>query len=304
MKKIMLTLSLLTGFILNCHAEFFMTETLPGSQTFDPQAWLEMVTEVYNSYDALMNDVEIITNLYETLKLAMQEAQNMSFDDLGWDGDWDIRNEITSGVSQVNSKLNKVRRLRDKLNERSIKIGNDSFSFTDLAGFSEHGWEDVATAVDTSISNSRKKWERIATEGMTDEEKQNIWSKYGLSPQNYQMVSAMKHQFEMVSKPVIEGLIEEAEGTVLDADKDGKLLEVLMKVANSTGIPKLIAKIQTLLQKNTAEGVKEVARSMDKVAGMVSFRYVVEQSEKEAKAEERLRLMEDEDLKGNCDIDF
>ena len=77
-----------------------------------------------------------------------------------------------------------------------------------------------------------------------------------------------------------------------------------MKVANSTGIPKLIAKIQTLLQKNTAEGVKEVARSMDKVAGMVSFRYVVEQSEKEAKAEERLRLMEDEDLKGNCDIDF
>ena len=304
MKKIMLTLSLLTGFILNCHAEFFMTETLPGSQTFDPASWLEAVMEVYNSYDALMNDVEIITNLYESLKIAAEEAQNMSFDDLGWDGDWDLRNEITSGVSQINSKLNKVRRLRDKFNERSIQIGKDSFSFADLAGFSEHGWEDVATSIDNSISESKKKWERIAADGMTDQEKQYIWAKYGLSSRNYKMVEAMKHQFEEVSKPVIEGLIEEAEGTVMDADKDGKLLETLMKVANSTGIPKLIAKIQTLLQKNTAEGVKEVARSMDKVAGMISMQYVVRQSEEEAKAEERYHLMEEEDLKSNCDIDF
>lgn len=304
MKKIILIVSLLTGFILNCHAEFFMTETLPGSQTFDPASWLEAVTEVYNSYDALMNDVEIITNLYESLKIAAEEAQNMSFDDLGWDGDWDLRNEITSGVSQINSKLNKVRRLRDKLNERSIQIGNDSFSFADLAGFSEHGWEDAVTSIGKSIKEHDEKWERIKTEGMTEQEKQYIWSKYGLSVQNYKMVEAMKHQFEQVSKPVIEGLIEEAEGTVLDADKDGKLLEVLMKVANSTGIPKLIAKIQTLLQKNTAEGVKEVARGIDKLMGTVSLRYVVEQSKEEAKAEENYRIQKEINEINNCDIDF
>lgn len=304
MKKIMLTLSLLTGFILNCHAEFFMTETLPGSQTFDPASWLEAVTEVYNSYDALMNDVEIITNLYESLKIAAEEAQNMTFDDLGWDGDWDLRNEITSGVSQLNSKLNNVRRLRDKLNERSIQIGNDSFSFADLAGFSEHGWEDAVTSIGKSIKEHDEKWERIKTEGMTEQEKQYIWSKYGLSVQNYKMVEAMKQQFEYASKPAIEGLLQAAEGTVLDAEKDGKLLETLMKVANSTGIPKLISKIQTLLQKNTAEGVKEVARGIDQLMGTISLRYVVEQSKEEAKAEERYRLMEEEDLKSNCDIDF
>lgn len=226
---------------LNLHAvggiaDTSFVQTLPGSLSTDVQAWLGIIDTVYNTYDQIMNQIQMIQGMYEQAQFAIEQAQSMNFDEIMWDGDFDFRNEIADATSMINSRLNNFSKLQDMFNTQNINLNGQSFSIADITGFSSDtkSVTNFANALKGEFDSKCEQIKKYATGDVTDEEMKYLWSKYGLSPRNYMLVKNAKDFADCLVKPALVEAARKLEQQEPVASTEKFWQELMLDMGNST----------------------------------------------------------------------
>lgn len=200
-------LPLITGIILGIsplHAT--------GYPVFDISAWLMAIDQLYQQYDMVMNTITQIENQYQQIQQAVERAKSIDWDNIRFDGDFDIRNDIKDANKRVNKLLNQARQIQNTLTNPNIDCGNGRYSLADLCGMGspDHNFFSACKDVETYMTDSMK-FSIDAIEGnLTEKQKMTIWKKYGISPKNYLFVQQSVAQVKKSASKALAKATEEA----------------------------------------------------------------------------------------------
>ena len=161
-----------------------------GYPVFDISGWLTAIDQLYSQYDMVMNTITQIENQYQQIQQAVERAKSIDWDNIRFDGDFDIRNDIRDANRRVNTLLNQARRIQDTITSPSINCGKGQYSLADLCGAGQadrNFFTAVADMGDFMTTNMRTTIENIE-EGLTEKQRIAIWKKYGTPPKNYLFV--------------------------------------------------------------------------------------------------------------------
>lgn len=263
-----------------------------GHPVFDAANWLAAIDRFYQGYDQIMNTIQIIEQNYQQIQQAIEQAKSWSFEDLDFnDGNFlenmDIRDEIQDATKQVNRQLNNVRKMRDTFCNENMTIGNKTFSMKDLAGLGEEGKGliDIAKEAINMEKNDFKEAYKSLTTELSDDEKKAIWSKYGLSPQNFLMVQDADKKFREQAKAVMTEAHEEVQ-QMRETQRTTRANAIVKKIFDSSEdlTEKEIAQAEMLLQQLQGEQLTQFQQAVEN-----SFAYLAwkdRRDEQLAKAQE------------------
>ena len=171
-----------------------VTTTLPvhatGYPVFDISGWLTAIDQLYQQYDMVMNTITQIENQYQQIQQAVERAKSIDWDNIRFDGDFDIRNDIKDANKRVNKLLNQARQIKNTLTTPNIDCENGRYSLAYLCGMGspDHNFFSACKDVESYMTDSMK-FSIDAIEGnLTEKQKMMIWKKYGISPKNYLFV--------------------------------------------------------------------------------------------------------------------
>ncbi len=290
-KSIMFALFIVCG-TSNLDAQAAVTTT-PGSVMLDPSNWMTAIDTLYSSYDMVNNTITQIEQQYEQLQQAIEAAKSIRWEEVSWDGDFDIRNEIKDATSKVNRILDKTRKIRDTANAKRIIVGGVGYSLADLCGFNGSTHNFVAAIGDgmNYMTTSMRLAVSALEHQLTDKQKQAIYRKYGISPQNYLFVQ----QSSSYLKEKVFGIIQEADKDVQDLiyEQQVKETNAILNAAYSTidrdGNMTEGASREALLlmSEQCARGLLDVKVAMDRAASLAAANFIHEEAKKEAEIRER-----------------
>lgn len=201
-------LAILSGFVLataNIHAT--------GYPVFDISGWLTAIDQLYQQYDMVMNTITTIENQYQQIQQAVERAKSIDWENIRFDGDFDIRNDIRDANKRVNALLTQSRRIKETLTIQSIDCGNgNKYSIADLCGMGESGKNFFTAVSDTEnfMTTNMKNTVKNIEEGLTKKQREAIWRKYGISPRNYIFASQSVAMVKEASSKVIAKATDEA----------------------------------------------------------------------------------------------
>ena len=219
---------------------------------FDPTNWLTAISELYATYDQIMNTVQQLKTQYQQLQHAYEMAKTWDFSKVKWDGDWDFRNEISNAGAAVNRQLTQLRNLTGVLHAQNIRLGGMSYSIADLVGagdanknilrFVEHGAEWMS-------NEQMSRAVRGFTGKMTEKEKRAIWQKYGISPDNFVFVKETNKFLKKQADRVLAAGLDENTHELIESTtkKYGDVFAAAMSGKNPTEILQQIAAMIKLI---------------------------------------------------------
>ena len=243
MKKVQCIILAIILFAAHTHAQMAV---------FDPTNWLTAIDTLYATYDQLMNTVQQLKTQYEQLQHAYEMAKTWDFSKLKWDGDWDFRNEISNAGAAVNRQLAGLRNMKEALQSQNIRLGGVSYSIADLVGagdvnknilrFIEHGAEWMS-------NDQMSRAVRGVTGKMSEREKRAIWSKYGISPENFVFVKETEKFLKKQADRVIAAGLDENTNELIESTtkKYGDVFAAAMNGKNPTELLQQIAAMFKLL---------------------------------------------------------
>lgn len=219
-----------------------------GYPVFDVSGWLAAIDQLYQAYDMVNNTITQIENQYKSIQQNLERAKSIDWDNIRFDGDFDIRNDIKDATKRVNRLLTSARNIKQTITTPSINCGNAKYSIADLCGAtSSDMWEsrkNIFTAITdykTYMTSSMKTAVDDVVEGLTPEQKKAIWVKYGISPSNYTFVqhahtgvlTAASNIMANVAEEVLKGKAEEKllrtsaiiKGMTQTVDSEGNITE-------------------------------------------------------------------------------
>lgn len=241
MKKVRL-LSILFIFMgISCFAQ--------GMTVFDPTNWLSGLDRLYATYDEIQNSLKRIQQNYERMQHAIQEAQSLDWENIEWDGDFDFRDELKQAGTQVNRRLNIIRKAEDCFQRKTIKFGKQSFSYADL--MTEEGWRSMGTAFEKSAENSYNQACDAWVGKLTEKQKAKIIRKYGITPRNYYRMRAREAVLQAEMTKIVGQAEQELQNEELTKNQE-QMNAVIQKIMKG-GTQKEIAQYTALLQKLTIE---------------------------------------------------
>ena len=85
-----------------------------GYPVFDISGWLTAIDQLYQQYDMVMNTITQIENQYQQIQQAVERAKSIDWDNIRFDGDFDIRNDIKDATKRVNKLLTQARNMNSK----------------------------------------------------------------------------------------------------------------------------------------------------------------------------------------------
>ena len=224
------------------------TSFTTGYPVFDASNWLSAIDQLYQMYDMVNNTVTQIENQYKTIQQNLERAKSIDWDNIRFDGDFDIRNDISNATKRVNKLLTSARNIKQTMTTPSINCGNVKYSIADLCGAtSSDMWEgrkNMFTAISDYkyyMTSTMKAAVNDVVEGLTPEQKQAIWTKYGISPANYTFVqhahtgvlTAASNILANIGEEVMKGKAEEKflrtsaiiKGMTQTVDSEGNITE-------------------------------------------------------------------------------
>lgn len=251
-KKIMNKIAVILLFFIISGASYAqgakIVATVAGSLNFDPDGWLTAVDDLYAVYDLVNNTITTIENQYKTIQQAIERAKTIDWENIQFDGDFDIRDDIKDANKRVNALLNEVRTVKETLTTPSIKCGNVSYSIADLCGVTSNGssmWEsrkNIYTAMKdykSYLSNTMQKVVDDMTGQLTTAEKKAIAKKYGISPQNFALINNAHSELMKSASYVIGKASEEAKKAACEeiALKQSAIYQAVTSTTDSEGNP-------------------------------------------------------------------
>ena len=91
-----------------------------GYPVFDISGWLTAIDQLYQQYDMVMNTITQIENQYQQIQQAVERAKSIDWDNIRFDGDFDIRNDTNDTNKRVNKLLNQTRQIKNTLTSPNI----------------------------------------------------------------------------------------------------------------------------------------------------------------------------------------
>ena len=173
----------------------FMTQNVMagGWPVFDVSGWLNGIDQLYQGYDMVMNTITQIENQYNMIQQQVERAKSIDWDNISFDGDFDIRNDIRDATKRVNRLLTSARNIKKMMTTPSISCGNVKYSIADLCGINPNNqddlWENDKNLLTACrdykqfMSETMQKTVSSLTDGLEEDQKKAIWVKYGISPQ-------------------------------------------------------------------------------------------------------------------------
>jgi len=269
-KTIIVLFIMFMGFSVNLIAQTGVTPV------FDSMSWLAEIENLYSTYDNVTNSLKMIQQNYEKMQHAIEEAKNLDWENIEWDGDFDFRNELTDVSAQVNRRLDRIRKAETFFTKEQINFGGQKFSLTDL--MTVEGRQNVSNAFKDANTNSYTKARDIWVNGLTAKQKRKIWRKYHVNPKTYYSV---KIKEAMVQKAQVD-IISKAQGELLNEEmieNQERINEVMKKIMKG-GTNKELAQYTALLQQLTAEKMDLLKQQAAEVAAAEQKKEMFEEKEK------------------------
>ena len=302
MKKKLVSLFAALAMLAYAPAALFAT----GYPVFDVSGWLAAIDQLYQAYDMVNNTITQIENQYKTIQQAVERAKSIDWDNITFDGDFDIRNDIRNATSRVNRLLTQGRTIRDALNTPSINCGSVKYSIADLCG---------ATGADAN-GNRRNLFSGIAdyayymgetmqsavsdvVEGLDDKQKQAIWAKYGISPANYVYVTTARQEVTNAAMEVLaraNDVLENMTQTTSELETANTIVQAVEDNTDSNGQPTeagMTHGILLLCHQLTGQ-LATVRDSLYQVGNVSAARWIAEKNEKQAREEDAAQQAETE----------
>lgn len=271
-----------------------------GYPVFDNMGLLAGIDRFYQGYDQLMNTITMIEQNYQQIEQAIKQAQSWSFEDLDFnDGNAlvniDIRDEIADATKQVDRQMNNIRKIRDTFEKENMTIGGLTFSMKDLAGLGDKDKtmdKIIKEAIETEKNDFKEGFKKIAL-GVTEEEAQAIWAKYGLSPQNFIMVKAVDKKMQEVSANVFAGASETVQKMQFEeiSGRTNPIVKKLLEDPDSV-TEKDIQEADVLLGKLHGELLVNLQNALNQYAAYTAWKDRYEQTKKEAEEEDKRKTNE------------
>ena len=271
-----------------------------GYPVFDNMGLLAGIDRFYQGYDQLMNTITMIEQNYQQIEQAIKQAQSWSFEDLDFnDGNAlvniDIRDEIADATKQVDRQMNNIRKIRDTFEKENMTIGGLTFSMKDLAGLGDKDKtmdKIIKEAIETEKNDFKEGFKKIAL-GVTEEEAQAIWAKYGLSPQNFMMVKAVDKKMQEVSANVFAGASETVQKMQFEeiSGRTNPIVKKLLEDPDSV-TEKDIQQAEVLLGKLHGELLVNLQNALNQYAAYTAWKDRYEQTKKEAEEEDKRKTNE------------
>ena len=263
-----------------------------GYPVFDISGWLTAIDQLYQQYDMVMNTITQIENQYQQIQQAVERAKSIDWDNIRFDGDFDIRNDIKDANKRVNKLLNQARQIKNTLTTPNIDCGNGRYSLADLCGMGspDHNFFSACKDVESYMTDSMK-FSIDAIEGnLTEKQKMMIWKKYGISPKNYlfvqQSVAQVKTQAsKLMAKATDEAVQLQREEKIA---KTNAIIQAAYAQTDSNGnMTEAAANEASLyLSQQVVDGLMSLEEAMDQMASLSASRMINEENEKQAEADE------------------
>lgn len=281
-------LVIMTGIFLaitNVHAT--------GYPVFDISGWLTAIDQLYSQYDMVMNTITTIENQYQQIQHAVERAKSIDWENIRFDGNFDIRNDIRDANRRVNSLLTQSRRIKETLTVQSIDCGNGNrYSLADLCGMGESGKNFFTAVTDTEnfMTQNMRNTVKNIEEGLTKKQREAIWRKYGISPRNYIFASQAVAKVKDASAKVIAKATDEAvqlkreeqiaksnaimQAAYSQTDSDGNMTDGAAKEANLH------------LTQQVIEELGGVQEAINDLANVTASKLIADENAKQVEAEE------------------
>lgn len=257
--------------------------------------WLTAIDELYSNYDMVTNSITQIENQYKTINQAIENMKGIDWENIHFDGDFDIRNDIKDANKRVNRLLSQVNAIYDTLNTSIISVpGGTSYSIADLCGHGDEG-KDFGTCVTDiygHMKTSMLQAAAYAVGNLTEEQEKAIWQKYGISPKNYYLVAQASKQVRAKAEACIATTTEKARSMVRDAKYAAlnTIVQAALEQKTSDGtIPEgAINEASLLATQQLYEQCISVQEAIENAAAAFSQKLIADENQKEVEASEKL----------------
>lgn len=256
--------------------------------------WLTAIDTLYSNYDMVMNTITQIENQYKAINQAIENAKGIDWENIRFDGDFDIRNDIKNANKRVNSLLSQANAIKDTLNTSIISVGGQSYSLADICGHGDDG-KDFASCVTDVYGYMKDNMMQAATSAvgnLSEAQEKAIWQKYGISPRNYYLVAQASKQVREKALTCIAATTEEARALVRE-EKIAKLdtvVKAAMEAKTSDGtIPEgALQEASMLASKLMVDECMSLREAVENAAAATAQKILAEEQQKEVEASEKL----------------
>lgn len=265
--------------------------------TFDLENWLKSIDQLYASYDMVQNTITQIENQYKQIQMAINNAKNIDWNNVRFDGDFDIRNDINNAGKRVNRLLSSVSSIKESISTPSINFGYGSYSIADLCGVNGNGKNIIAATKDTAnyMSDNMKAVITTMTNKMTPEQKAEIMSKYGISAENYMLVQQSTKLISEKVQNLMGKCTDEARKALIEENvgASSNVINAVYQTLDEYGnIPEGASREATLLLiNNMIEALTKLNMDINEANSLNALKEINEAAEKESKDSANEKLM-------------
>ena len=274
-----------------------------GYPVFDVSGWLAAIDQLYQAYDMVNNTITQIENQYKSIQQSIEAAKSIDWDNIQFDGDFDIRNDIKDATKRVNRLLTQARNIKQTITTPSINCGNVKYSIADLCGAtSSDMWEsrkNLFTAVSDYkyyMTSTMKSAVDDVVKGLTPEQRKAIWTKYGISPANYVFVQQSQTAVMSAASQIMAKANEQAKQ--LEAEdkiaRGNAIIGAAYKNMDSNGNPSAagMQEAQMHLTQLVQEQLLDLGFTMSEIGELVAAKMIKEDAEKQAEIDEASQKQE------------
>jgi hypothetical protein len=289
--KTLVLLFLVSTLTLPIHAQLITHDPINNIPIVS--GWLTAVDTLYSNYDMVMNTVTQIENQYKAIQQAIDNAKNIDWDNIKFDGDFDIRDDIKDANKRINALLSQANAIKDTLSTTIISTDGHSYSLADICGFGDEGksFGSCVTDVYSHMKSSVLEAATAACGTLTEAQEQAIWTKYGISPKNYYLVAQTSKAIKAACQKNISAATDKAIEMVRQ-EKLSKLNAVVQaalsaKTADGTIPQGALNEASLIASQQMVDGLMTLQEAVEYAAAATSQKLIAEEQQKEIEASEK-----------------
>lgn len=256
--------------------------------------WLTAIDTLYSNYDMVMNTITQIENQYRTIQQAIENAKGIDWENVRFDGDFDIRDDIRDANRRVNALLSQANAIKNTLNTTIIQTDGASYSLADICGFGDDGKGFAACVNDVYgfMKDNMSQAAAAAVGSLTEAQERAIWAKYGISPRNYYLVAQTSKLIRDKASTCIAATTEQARGLVREENltRLNTVVQAALDAKTSDGtIPQgALDEASLLASQQTVNELMAVREAVENAAAATSQKLIADEQAAEVEASERL----------------
>lgn len=197
---------------------FFFIASLPG--IIFPAGWLTLdidnlmanIDKLYSTYDHINHTIEGVQNTYKQLETQIKNMQKMDWSDLqglaanmdnpsdlasAWNDIGQFRDNLQQSIKVINRNMNLVNDVKHTLENKTVDFGGKKYTVAGLFGVGHYGENTLFGLPKTASEYVKDVAEDMAKdwkEGLSYKERETIWRKWGMSPENFCYVRMAEEQ--------------------------------------------------------------------------------------------------------------